>query len=177
MSTSGSWCLSHFFLDDFQGQRENRVKIGRIPMFSAHKGFLHEPAYIVFTKKSTPYHAWVVNGIKLEIIIDYVKRVRANHLDKPTESHLPGFFKMINESEGDWKVPESVVEADEGVGEVKEEKKTRKRRRTARKFLTLPFTPSPIPETLKHRAVVWVDSEQTFIDYLLDNSKIDAQPW
>jgi len=67
--------------------------------------------------------SWVVNGIKLEIIIDYVKRVRANHLDKPTESHLTGFFKMINESEGDWKVPESVVEADEGVGEVKEKKK------------------------------------------------------
>ena len=153
---------------------DNKVRVGRIPMLSPHKGFINEPAYIVFTKKSTAEHAWIVNGIKLEIIIDYVKRVHGNFLDKPIDSDLPAFFKTIEEAEGDWKVPESVIEpsgGSESVSEVKEEVKTSKRKRSGRKFVTLPFTPSPTPETLKHRAVVWVDSEQTFIDYLLDKTQ------
>lgn len=123
----------------------NQVRVGHISQFSPLWDSLIEDSYVAFAK-DTPEHSWVVNGIKLEMILDIVRQSRDLEEGGLEISHLPRFFEMLNERES------------EGIG-------TRGRKRRALQFNPLPPTPSPIPEP-QFRSVVWVDSEPSFTAFI-----------
>lgn len=146
---------------------DNKIRVGCLPSLSPQLSHFAQPAYVVFVnKKPTPEDNWVINGIKLELILDHIERFRLFKERKPGSSNLPKLFDLINGRASGipgWSFDDFVPVEEKKTDEKKDSKK---KKRVRQRFPILP-SPPPVPPALKYRAVVWVDSEGSFLDYLL----------